>query len=91
MSVLHDIGAEQVPQILVFNKLDAMDPAARPQVASDQMELEGQSVPRVYVSAHTGEGLPALRALLSERVGPRAAAMDPGFAGEPAGADEPLS
>jgi GTPase len=91
MSVLRDIGADQVPQILVFNKLDAMDPASQPQQACDQMELEGVSVPRVYVSAHTGEGLPALRAMLAQRVGPRAAPMDPGFAGEPQDTDEPLS
>ena len=68
MSVLNDIGAEQVPQILVFNKLDAMDEANRPHVLSDQMELDGQPVSRIYVSAKTGEGLPALRALLAARV-----------------------
>jgi GTPase len=68
MGVLKDIGADQVPQILVFNKLDAMDIANVPRVLSDSMELEGQSVPRIHVSAHTGEGIPALRALLAERV-----------------------
>ena len=68
MGVLKDIGAEQVPQILVFNKLDAVDPASAPRVLSDAMELEGQSVPRIHVSAHTGVGLPELRALLASRV-----------------------
>jgi GTP-binding protein HflX len=68
MGVLKDIGAEHVPQILVFNKLDAVDPERVPRVLSDAMELEGQSVPRIHVSAHTGEGLPALRALLAARV-----------------------
>jgi GTP-binding protein HflX len=91
MEVLREIGADQVPQILVFNKLDAMDPASLPQAMSDLMELEGVPVPRVYVSARTGDGLSALRIMLAERVGPRAVVMDPGFAGEPSGTDEHLS
>ncbi len=68
MGVLKDIGAEHVRQILVFNKLDAMDEAHIPLVLSDQMELDGQTVPRIYVSATTGEGLPALRSVLAELV-----------------------
>ncbi len=68
MGVLKDIGADQVPQILVFNKLDAIDEDHIPLVLSDQMELDGQTVSRIYVSAQTGEGLPALRALLAAQV-----------------------
>ncbi|QHE78376.1 GTPase HflX [Hydrogenophaga sp. PBL-H3] len=68
MGVLKDIGADQVPQILVFNKLDAMDEAHIPRLLSDQMELDGHTVSRIYVSAKTGEGLPALRALLAAQV-----------------------
>lgn len=68
MGVLKDIGAEHVPQILVFNKLDAMDEAHVPMVLADQMELDGQTVSRIYVSAKTGEGLPALRAVLAAQV-----------------------
>ncbi len=68
MGVLKDIGADQVPQILVFNKLDAMEDEHLPRLLSDQMELDGQPVSRIYVSAKTGEGLPALRALLADRV-----------------------
>jgi GTPase len=68
MGVLKDIGAEHVRQILVFNKLDAMDEVHIPLVLSDQMELDGQTVPRIYVSATTGEGLPALRSVLAELV-----------------------
>jgi len=66
--VLKDIGADQVPQILVFNKLDAMEEVQLPRVLSDQMELDGHSVARIYVSAKTGEGLPELRAVLAEQV-----------------------
>jgi GTPase len=68
MGVLKDIGAEHVPQILVFNKLDAIDEVHIPLVLSDQMELDGQTVSRIYVSAKTGEGLPALRAVLAAQV-----------------------
>jgi GTPase len=79
--VLRDIGADQVPQVLVFNKLDAMDPASVPRVLQDAMELEGQAVPRIFVSAMTGAGLGDLRALLASTVLARAPsqdAVDPG-------------
>jgi GTP-binding protein HflX len=77
LDVLKDIGADQVPQILLFNKLDAMDPASVPHVLSDAMELEGQSVPRIFVSALTGEGLPELRALLAAHVIAQRPGADP--------------
>ena len=67
-SVLHEIGADRVPQILVFNKLDAMDPATLPRTRVDSMELDGSPVPRIFVSARDGTGLDELRALLAERV-----------------------
>ena len=63
--VLHEIGAADVPQLLVFNKTDLLDPSQRPLQASDQFELEGVQVPRVFVSGATGEGLPALRQQLA--------------------------
>lgn len=66
--VLKDIGADRVPQILVFNKLDAMDSAAIPLVMQDSMELDGEIIPRIFLSARTGEGLAALRALLAATV-----------------------
>ncbi len=66
-SVLRDIGADQVPQVLVFNKVDALPPERRPLQAVDTTEVDGQTVPRVHLSAHSGEGLPALRAMLAER------------------------
>jgi GTP-binding protein HflX len=81
--VLHEIGASQVPQVLVFNKLDAMEPASAPRVLKDTMELDGQSVPRIFVSALAGTGLPELRALLASIVLERVAA------GESSGEDVP--
>ena len=66
--VLRDIGAADVPQMLVFNKLDAMDPATLPRELTDVMELDGERVARTFVSAHTGQGMAELRALLAQRV-----------------------
>ena len=63
--VLHEIGADAVPQVLVFNKLDAMDPASVPRLLQDSMELDGVGVPRIFVSALAGTGIPELRALLA--------------------------
>lgn len=69
--VLSEIGAADVPQILVFNKLDAIEKGSLPLHLQDMFELrdafEGssRSVERVFVSAQTGEGLPLLRALLA--------------------------
>jgi GTP-binding protein HflX len=59
--VLHEIGAGQVPQLLVFNKTDALEAAQRPLNRVDSFELEGAQVPRVFVSSQTGDGLPELR------------------------------
>ena len=69
--VLSEIGAEDVPQILVFNKLDAIEKSSLPLHLQDRFELrdafEGasRSVERVFVSAKTGEGLSLLRELLA--------------------------
>ncbi len=69
--VLSEIGAEDVPQILVFNKLDAIEKSSWPLHLQDRFDLrdafEGasRSVERVFVSAKTGEGLNLLRELLA--------------------------
>jgi GTP-binding protein HflX len=66
--VLHEIGADLVPQWLVFNKIDMLPPERRPQVFHDQYEVDGLALNRLFVSAQTGEGLPLLRQLLAEEV-----------------------
>ncbi len=66
--VLHEIGADDIPQILVFNKIDALPPGQKPLLAVDHMELQGTVWPRIFVSAHTGDGLDALRSLLAQRL-----------------------
>ncbi len=64
--VLHEIGAAEVPQLLVFNKIDALGDTQRPRQARDLFELEGRQVARLFVSSHTGQGLAELRACLAE-------------------------
>lgn len=69
--VLSEIGAADVPQIMVFNKLDAIEKNSLPLHLKDQFELrdafEGscRSVERVFVSAKTGQGLSLLREVLA--------------------------
>jgi len=65
--VLAEIGADAIPQVLVFNKLDALDENRRPPQLEDSYDLDGAPTPRVFVSARRGEGLPALRQLLARR------------------------
>jgi GTP-binding protein HflX len=73
--VLAEIGADQVPQILVFNKLDAVENSRRPLHLSDRYEVTDpvsqtvRSLQRVFVSAQTGEGLPLLREVLARQAG----------------------
>jgi len=66
-NVLEEIGAAGIPQLLVFNKLDALDDAQRPLRLADSVAVDGEQVPRVFLSARTGEGLPALREALAGR------------------------
>jgi len=66
--VLGDIGAADIPQVLVFNKLDAMDDAHRPLQLQDTYDLDGLQTPRLFLSARQGEGLAALRRQLSRAV-----------------------
>jgi GTP-binding protein HflX len=59
--VLHEIGADHVPQWLVFNKIDNLALERRPLVFQDEYEVDGQALMRIFVSAQTGEGLSLLR------------------------------
>ena len=69
--VLHEIGAGEVRQVLVFNKTDALQDAQKPRQASDLFDLEGIPVPRLFVSSRTADGLPALRRQLAEELAHR--------------------
>jgi GTP-binding protein HflX len=88
LEVLAEIGAAHIPQILVFNKLDALPPERRPLTLQDQYELtwpDGHSMlcPRVFLSAGQGENLEALRSTIA------ALAQAPQDAGYVPAADDP--
>jgi GTP-binding protein HflX len=66
--VLEEIGAERIPQILVFNKLDAIEPERRPRVLADAIErAAGTATPRVFASARDGLGLDLLRRRIADQ------------------------
>jgi GTP-binding protein HflX len=75
-AVLADIGAADVPQLLVFNKMDALPAERLPQRLQDDYEIDGRPVPRIFVSAANGAGLSALREALSQRALAGVAAYD---------------
>ncbi len=75
--VLHEIGAAEVPQVLVFNKIDALESAQQPRPGSDLFELEGIAVPRLFVSGRTAQGVPELRRQLAHQVSQRGAVAAP--------------
>ncbi|PTT20999.1 GTPase HflX [Acidovorax sp. HMWF029] len=80
--VLQEIGAADIPQILVFNKLDALTDERRPPVVQGQYEVAGHQLPRLFVSARSGEGLDHLRHSLATRVLATHLDMTPGDAVE---------
>ncbi len=77
--VLVSIGAADVPQILVFNKVDMLDEHQVPRTSVDSITLEnGLQANRVFISAALGVGIDALRRLIAEAAsGARAADLNP--------------
>lgn len=65
--VLQEIGAAEVPQLEVYNKVDML-PGRRPRAERDR----GGRVRRVWLSAATGEGLDLLIGAIREHFGDRA-------------------
>lgn len=63
--VLTDIGADEVPELLVFNKADGID---RDGLAGGAVRLAGQHPGSVAISAHTGEGIDDLLEFIGERL-----------------------
>jgi GTP-binding protein HflX len=59
-SVLAEIGADHIPQILVWNKIDAA--GLEPAVEHDEYD----KIRRVFISAQTGAGLGLLRDAVAE-------------------------
>ena len=67
-SVLKEIGAIDIPQILVFNKIDMFDASLKPLYFQDTYEWGEQQFSRIFVSAQKGEGLAELRQALATTV-----------------------
>ena len=67
--VLAEIGAERIPQVLVFNRLDLLAPEQQPRALRDAIErAPGVRTPRVFASARDGRGLALLRSVIAEQV-----------------------
>lgn len=64
MAVLGEIGAEEVPLLEVYNKVDLLD-AVEPQI---QRDSDGKPQ-RVWLSAQSGQGLELLRQAIAELLG----------------------
>lgn len=55
-SVIAEVGAQDVPQLLVFNKIDVLEPPVEPKV-----DLDDEGMPnRVWVSAKKNQGMDQL-------------------------------
>ena len=79
--VLTDIHAHEIPQVLVFNKLDALETGLKPLHLQDTMALGGVSLPRLFVSAQSGQGVSELRGLLAQQFAVKLAHGEAGLAG----------
>jgi GTP-binding protein HflX len=68
--VLREIGADHIPQILVWNKIDAA--GLEPGVERDEYD----KISRVFISAHSGAGLDLLREAIVEATRPEPGAPE---------------
>ena len=66
--VLREIGADAIPQILVWNKIDAAISEGGARYAAGVERDEYDKISRVFLSAHTRAGLPHLLGALAETV-----------------------
>ena len=66
--VLSEIGAGDIPQLLVFNKIDQVEPSLRPHGVQDVYDLAGTPTPRIFLSAQTGDGVADLRQMLVDKI-----------------------
>jgi GTPase len=67
--VLESIGAQDIAQVLVFNKCDLIEESRQPRAPLDHYERNnGQLSSRVFVSAAGGQGLDVLRAEITRIV-----------------------
>lgn len=67
LRVLGDIGAGDIPQIWVCNKIDQLEDSQQPRDATDWILADGgRRFRRVFVSARDGTGLEALRQAIAD-------------------------
>ena len=66
--VLTEIGADKIPQLLVFNKIDALNADHQPLLLEDFFEIDGLQTPRIFVSAKAARGIDLLRKRISTTV-----------------------
>ena len=67
--VLAEIGAGDIPQVLVFNKIDTLDGTSENGTGTatqPRIDRPGEGYPRVWLSAQNNVGLDLLRTLLGE-------------------------
>ena len=70
--VLEEVGAADVPQVLVFNKCDLLEHSMQPRETVDWVEVHASvRRQRVFVSACDGTGLPALRDVIAQAAAAR--------------------
>jgi GTP-binding protein HflX len=72
--VLAEIGADAIPQLVVWNKIDVEGETRRLESGAERGEYG--RICRVFVSARTGAGLAGLRAAIAEAAGPQKQAPD---------------
>lgn len=85
-AVLAEIGADHIPQLLVFNKIDALDAEHKPLRLEDEYEVNGVQTPRVFVSARDNKGMPLLRQRLAQMAAlPVEADLSPAYVPDPSG------
>jgi GTP-binding protein HflX len=68
-NVLKEIGADSIPQVLVFNKVDAIAQENQPLKLEDEFEIDGIQTLRLFVSARDSTGIPLLRQHLARIAG----------------------
>ena len=74
--VLKEIGAQDIPQLLVFNKIDALDAEHQPVREEDTFEIDSVQTPRIFVSAKDLAGIKTLRQRLAQIAAADAALAD---------------
>ncbi|GAA4862900.1 ribosome rescue GTPase HflX [Luteimonas vadosa] len=70
-AVLADIGADEIPQLLVYNKLDRVEGAQPRHEQPGGDDPDAIARERVWISARDGTGLDLLRNVLATRLGLR--------------------